>query len=117
MNFTQRSAKLRHCAIDLLQAIGAAKRLNHFPVMLSGGERQGVAIARSLANRPSVLLADEPTGNLDTATGAEILRLIHDLHQKLQSTILVVTHDPGVAAQCQRVLKLRDGRIVEDVRQ
>ena len=91
-------------------------RLDHLPDELSGGERQRVAIARALSVYPPILLADEPTGNLDTATGADILRLVHELHERLNSTILIVTHDAGVADQCQRILKLRDGHIVEDRR-
>ena len=75
-----------------------------------------MAIARALSVFPPILLADEPTGNLDSATGAEILKLIHELHRRLSSTILIVTHDAGVSEQCQRILKLRDGSIVEDLR-
>ena len=86
------------------------------PDELSGGERQRVAIARALSVYPPILLADEPTGNLDTATGADILALIHDLHRELGSTVLIVTHDRAVAESCPRTVALRDGRIVEDVR-
>jgi len=102
---------------ELLKMVHLEHRFDHLPDELSGGERQRVAIARALSVFPPILLADEPTGNLDTATGAEILRLIHELHQRLNSTILVVTHDLGVANQCQRILKLRDGNIEEDFRQ
>ncbi|HEY6211341.1 MAG TPA: ATP-binding cassette domain-containing protein, partial [Vicinamibacterales bacterium] len=86
------------------------------PDELSGGERQRVAIARALSVYPPILLADEPTGNLDTHTGAEILSLIRDLHGRLQSTIVIVTHDMNVAESCERTIALRDGRIVEDVK-
>src|SRR5262245_49531492 len=89
--------------------------MQHLPEELSGGERQRVAIARALSVYPPILLADEPTGNLDTRTGAEILRLIHDLHRRLNSTVLIVTHDMAVAEQCARTIRLRDGRIVEDL--
>jgi ABC-type lipoprotein export system ATPase subunit len=106
----------RDRALALLKAVGLEKRVNHLPSMLSGGERQRVAIARSLANDPSVLLADEPTGNLDTHTGEEILALIRDLHARLGSTVVIVTHDMNVADSCQRTIALRDGHIVEDVR-
>jgi putative ABC transport system ATP-binding protein len=88
----------------------------HRPEELSGGERQRVAIARALAFDPPVLLADEPTGNLDTHTGAEILKLIRDLHRRLEATILIVTHGAGVAESCSRTVCLRDARIVGDLR-
>jgi putative ABC transport system ATP-binding protein len=103
-------------ARELLNLVKLGHRLEHVPDELSGGERQRVAIARALAVYPPVLLADEPTGNLDTATGQEILRLIHDVHDQLGSTVLIVTHDLAVAGSCDRNLALRDGRIVQDVR-
>ena len=103
-------------ATELLKMVQLDHRMEHLPDELSGGERQRVAIARALSVYPPILLADEPTGNLDTNTGVEILKLIHELHQRLHSTILIVTHDPGVAEQCQRNVKLRDGKIVEDRR-
>lgn len=106
--------KISERATELLHMVQLDHRLDHLPDELSGGERQRVAIARALSVYPPILLADEPTGNLDTNTGSEILKLIHDLHQKLHATILVVTHDAGVAEQCQRTVKLRDGRIIED---
>jgi putative ABC transport system ATP-binding protein len=108
--------KIEERSKELLRMVQLDHRMDHLPDELSGGERQRVAIARALSVFPPILLADEPTGNLDTATGAEILKLVHDLHQRLNSTVLIVTHDAGVADQCQRVLKLRDGRIIEDHR-
>ena len=108
--------KIEERSRELLKMVQLEHRMEHLPDELSGGERQRVAIARALSVFPPILLADEPTGNLDSATGAEILKLIHDLHRRLDSTILIVTHDAGVAEQCQRILKLRDGRIVEDLR-
>jgi putative ABC transport system ATP-binding protein len=101
-------------ARELLALVGLGPRASHLPDELSGGERQRCAIARALSVYPPVLLADEPTGNLDTHTGAEILRLIRDLHQRLGSTVLIVTHDGHVAESCPRVISLCDGRIEED---
>lgn len=104
-------------ARELLNLVKLDHRLDHLPEELSGGERQRVAIARALSVYPPVLLADEPTGNLDTATGKDILALIRDLHQRLNTTVLIVTHDMAVADSCPRMIRLRDGRIVEDVAQ
>lgn len=103
-------------ARELLDLVQLGKRVDHVPDELSGGERQRVAIARALAVYPPVLLADEPTGNLDSATGVEILALIRDLHQRLGSTVLMVTHDMQVAHSCERTIALRDGLIVADER-
>jgi putative ABC transport system ATP-binding protein len=110
------AVKIQDRVTELLRMVHLEHREDHLPDELSGGERQRVAIARALSVYPPILLADEPTGNLDTATGTDILNLMHELHERLNSTILIVTHDAGVANQCQRILKLRDGRIVEDVR-
>ncbi len=103
-------------ARELLDLVQLGKRLDHLPEELSGGERQRVAIARALSVYPPVLLADEPTGNLDSQNGAAILQLIRDLQTRLNSTILIVTHDMGVAESCSRTIRLRDGKIVEDIR-
>ncbi len=110
--WSRRSAEAR--ARELLALVGLGERLDHLPEELSGGERQRVAIARALAANPPVLLADEPTGNLDTRTGAEILTLLADLHTRLGTTMLIVTHDAQVARACARVVTLRDGQIVGD---
>ncbi len=101
---------------ELLKLVGLENRADHLPEELSGGERQRVAIARALSIYPPILLADEPTGNLDTQTGADILALVHDLHQRLGATVLMVTHDHAVAESCPRTIVLRDGSIVEDQR-
>jgi putative ABC transport system ATP-binding protein len=103
-------------ARELLHLVQLDRRITHLPDELSGGERQRVAIARALSVYPPVLLADEPTGNLDTRTGEEILALIRDVHARLGCTVVIVTHDMHVAGSCQRTIALRDGRIVEDVR-
>jgi len=108
--------KVQDRARELLDLVRLSERLDHLPDELSGGERQRVAIARALSVYPPILLADEPTGNLDTHTGAEILRLIHDLHDRLGATVLVVTHDKTVADSCPRTIQLRDGRVFADTR-
>ena len=106
--------KIEGRANELLDLVGLSARKEHLPDELSGGERQRCAIARALSIYPPVLLADEPTGNLDTHTGADILALIRDLNERLGSTILIVTHDNHVAESCARLVALRDGRIEED---
>ena len=103
-------------ARELLSLVQLGDRLTHLPEELSGGQRQRVAIARALSVYPPILLADEPTGNLDSRTGEDILTLIRDLHSRLGATVVMVTHDAHVAQTCQRTITLRDGRIVEDVR-
>ncbi len=108
--------KTRDRARELLDLVGLTRRLDHRPDELSGGERQRVAIARALSIYPPIVLADEPTGNLDSVTGAEILKLVRDLHERLGATVLLVTHDLTVARSCQRTVTLRDGLIVGDER-
>jgi putative ABC transport system ATP-binding protein len=99
----------------MLASVGLAGRIHHDPQELSGGEQQRVTIARALINDPLVLLADEPTGNLDTRSGQEILALLHELHDRGR-TIVIVTHEPGIAAQTERIIRLRDGRLESDGR-
>jgi putative ABC transport system ATP-binding protein len=111
-----RRAEIEKRSRELLSLVHLGHRIDHLPDELSGGERQRVAIARALAFHPPVLLADEPTGNLDTRTGAEILALIRDLHERMNATVLIVTHDPTVAESCPRTVTLRDSRIVGDIR-
>jgi putative ABC transport system ATP-binding protein len=96
----------------LLQSVGMEHRLNHFPAKLSGGEKQRVAIARSLANGPAVLLADEPTGNLDSENSRRVMELLVQLHRREGMTLVLVTHDPVVARHATRTVKMKDGRIV-----
>jgi putative ABC transport system ATP-binding protein len=110
-----RRRKVEERARELLGLVHLGDRLTHLPEELSGGERQRVAIARALSVYPPILLADEPTGNLDSRTGEDILALIRDLHSRLGGTVVIVTHDMHVAQSCQRMITLRDGHIVEDV--
>ena len=99
-----------------LDAVGLAARLDHYPAQLSGGEQQRVAIARAVVGRPALLFADEPTGNLDTATGAAIMDLLFARQRASGATMVVITHDPALARRCARVLEMADGRIVSDRR-
>ncbi|HEX6630016.1 MAG TPA: ABC transporter ATP-binding protein [Gemmatimonadaceae bacterium] len=101
-------------ARDLLDRVGLGDRLDHYPTQLSGGEQQRVAIARAFSNRPRILFADEPTGNLDGATGARIVELLEALNREDGATVVLVTHDTALAARAQRVLRMSDGRIVHD---
>ena len=100
-------------AAEQLEAVGLGHRLDHYPGQLSGGEQQRVALARAFAVRPRVLLADEPTGNLDQDTGAHIMDLLFDMAKRHGATLLLITHDPRLAGRCDRVVSLRDGRIAE----
>jgi ABC-type lipoprotein export system ATPase subunit len=102
--------------VALLNRVGLGRRGDHLPSQLSGGEQQRVAIARALANDPRVLLADEPTGNLDSATGHEIVTLLHTLNEDHARTIILITHDSAIAASAERTVRLRDGRIVAEDR-
>jgi len=102
-------------AAQSLARVGLGERMHHRPNELSGGQRQRVAIARALVGNPSILLADEPTGNLDTSTSREIMDLIRAVHEGGQ-TVVMVTHEPEIAEQCQRIVRLRDGRVMSDTR-
>ena len=106
-------AERQRLATEALAQVGLANRMGHRPNQLSGGQRQRVAVARALVGKPAILLADEPTGNLDSRTSAEIMALFDALHSDGQ-TVVVVTHEPDIAAHCRRTIRLGDGRIVED---
>jgi len=108
--------KIMERAKELLGQVGLRGRVDFQPDELSGGERQRVAIARAMAFDPPILLADEPTGNLDSATGADVLKLIRHLNRQHGSTVLIVTHDPGVARSCPRTISIKDSRITKDER-
>jgi putative ABC transport system ATP-binding protein len=102
-------------AVQVLADVGLSDRMDHRPNQLSGGQRQRVAVGRALVNKPSIILADEPTGNLDSKTGVEIMNLFEDIH-KAGNTIIVVTHEEEIASHAQRVIRLRDGMIESDSR-
>ncbi|HYW78441.1 MAG TPA: ABC transporter ATP-binding protein [Thermoguttaceae bacterium] len=106
--------KRRERACELLEEVGLGDRMDHHPGQLSGGQQQRVAIARALVNDPAILMADEPTGNLDSRTSKEVIALLRELNRKGNITIILVTHDQGVARHADRLLVLKDGRIVED---
>ena len=101
-------------AAELLARVGLAGRTDHYPTQLSGGEQQRVAIARAFANQPRILFADEPTGNLDAATGSRIVELLETLNREAGTTVILVTHDKDLAARAGRMIRLADGRVVED---
>ena len=101
-------------ALEALERVGLAERAQHKPSQLSGGEQQRVAIARALVNNPAIILADEPTGNLDSRSGEEIISILTTLHSEQGITLLIVTHEASIAHQCQRIISLRDGQIVDE---
>jgi putative ABC transport system ATP-binding protein len=109
------SSRGREAALQALRAVGLAERARHFPGELSGGEQQRVAVARALVNDPAILLADEPTGNLDSKSGAEIMSLFRCLHRQGR-TVVLITHDPNVAAQAGRIIRIVDGRVAGEER-
>jgi len=110
-----KQAERREWAAEALRKVGLGDRMDHKPNELSGGQRQRVATARALVNRPSIILADEPTGNLDTETGNDIMRLFEQLHRQ-GNTLLVVTHEEDIAQHARRILRLRDGKLEQDTR-
>lgn len=108
-----RAERMRR-AREALELVGLGDRLRHRPTELSGGQQQRVAIARALAQQPSILLADEPTGNLDSKSGAEVMGILRNLHRERGLTVVMVTHDPKVAAQAQRIIHIQDGLVVDE---
>ncbi len=101
-------------AKEELEAVGLGHRITHYPTQLSGGEQQRVAIARAMAARPSIIFADEPTGNLDATTGDSIINILFERQKALNATLLIITHDPALAKHCDRVITMHDGKVVED---
>lgn len=106
----------RQRAQELLAAVGLSERADHYPVQLSGGEQQRVALARAFILKPPIVLADEPTGNLDSANGAQVMKLLLELNRQQGTTLVLVTHDPAVAQHATRVLTVRDGEVIADER-
>ncbi len=108
-------AERRRRAREALEMVGLGDRVGHQPAELSGGEQQRVAIARALINDPAIIMADEPTGNLDSQSGAEVMEILHRLHEEKSITVVMVTHDEEIGARAKRIVRLRDGRIVNEV--
>ena len=104
----------RKISVEALERVGLAHRLDHLPKQMSGGQQQRVAIARAVAARPPIILADEPTGNLDSHSGVEVMKILHELHNEGR-TIIIITHDNDIALEAQRVIRIQDGQVVSDI--
>lgn len=110
-----RKEERHRLAVEALERVGLSHRLNHLPKQMSGGQQQRVAIARAVAARPPIILADEPTGNLDSHSGVEVMKILHELHGEGR-TIILITHDNDIAAEAQRIIRIQDGQIVSDIK-
>ncbi len=108
-----KAAERKELSTSALKRVGLEKRMGHLPNQMSGGQQQRVAIARAVAAKPPVILADEPTGNLDTSSGKEVMRILHELHEEGR-TVILITHDNGIADEAERVIRIQDGKIIED---